>query len=423
MTSLNRSVAPATTDIIDISLPIAQKEIGATGIPIYWVAGSTEEILRVELVFNAGINRQKQLLIAAATNNLIQEGTKTRTAQDIADGLDFYGSYLQTRCAVDDSQITLFCLKKHLVKCLDIVSDVVKNAEFPDNEIAIFVKNNKQRLKVQQEKTSYLCRKGFYKEIFGNASPISSFSESSDYDLISRETLVNFYQNSYQNSLKYITISGDVDAQTINTIRAFSDGFKPDEGFVGYHASEIASQNKYIKKEKSVQATLRLGKRLFNRKHTDYRKMQLLNLVLGGYFGSRLMKNIREDKGLTYGIHSSLESYLDDGCFYIEADVNTKKAGLALSEISLEIDRLNNDLIPEQELLTAKNYFLGSILRSIDGPFTIMDRNRLLLDYGLSSEYYAELFAIIKDTSAQELRDTCNLYLNRNSLVEVVCGG
>lgn len=423
MTSLNRSVAPATTDIIDISLPIAQKEIGATGIPIYWVAGSTEEILRVELVFNAGINRQKQLLIAAATNNLIQEGTTTRTAQDIADGLDFYGSYLQTRCAVDDSQITLFCLKKHLVKCLEIVSDVVKNAEFPDNEITIFTKNNKQRLKVQQEKTSYLCRKGFYKEIFGNASPISSFSESGDYDLISRETLISFYQDYYQNSLKYITISGDADTPTLSTIKAFSDGFKADEGFEGYHASGVVAQNRYIKKEKSVQATLRLGKKLFNRKHQDYRKMQLLNLILGGYFGSRLMKNIREDKGLTYGIHSSLESYLDDGCFYIEADVNTKKADLALSEISLEIDRLNTDLIPEQELLTAKNYFLGSILRSIDGPFTIMDRNRLLLDYGLSPDYYPELFAIIKDTTAQELRDTCNVYLNRNSLVEVVCGG
>lgn len=423
MTLLDRTIAPITTKISDISLPKAQCEMGLTEIPIYWLAGATQEILRLELVFNAGICQQKQLLIAAATNSLIQEGTKTRTARDIADGLDFYGSYLQSRCAVDDSQITLFCLKKHLVKCLEIVSDVLKNAQFPDNEIDIFIKNNKQRLRVQQEKTSYLCRKAFYKEVFGGASPISSFSESSDYDLISRETLVEFYKHRYQNTLKYITLSGDVDKETITSIKHFSEHFNHDNNSVKYQSSKTTTQNIYITKKKSVQATLRIGKKMFNRSHKDYRQLQLLNLVLGGYFGSRLMKNIREDKGLTYGIYSSLESYLDDGCFYIEADVNTKKSELATSEIYKEISRLNSELIPEQELHTAKNYLLGSLLRSIDGPFTIMDRNRLLIDYKLSETYYTELLSIINDTTAKDLRDISNLYLNQDSLVEIVCGG
>ena len=423
MTPLNRSVAPATSAISDISLPKAMREIGESEIPIYWLNGPTEEILRIEFVFNAGISKQSQLLIASATNSLIQEGTLTRSAQEVADGLDFYGSYLQTRCAVDDSQITLFCLKKHLSKCLDIVQDVLKNAQFPENEINIYTKNSKQRLKVQQEKTSYLCRKAFYKEIFGEHSPISSFSESADYDKISRETLLDFYCENYQNSIKYITISGDLNREIISIIQEFSANFILDKSVIGYNSKKNQPENRYIQKPKSVQATIRIGKKSFNRKHEDYRRFQLLNLVLGGYFGSRLMKNIREDKGLTYGIYSSLESYLDDGCFYIEADVNTKKVGIATAEIYKEIERLNNDLIPEKELHTAKSYFLGALLRSIDGPFTIMDRNRLLLDYGLSANYYNELFTLIKETSADDLRNTCNLYLNKNSLVEVVCGG
>ncbi|TAE80065.1 MAG: insulinase family protein [Bacteroidetes bacterium] len=423
MTPLNRSVAPTTSAISDISLPKAICEIGPSDIPVYWLNGSTEEILRLEFVFNAGISKQKQLLIASATNSLIQEGTLTRNAREIADGLDFYGSYLQTRCAVDDSQITLFCLKKHLNKCLGIVLDVLKNAQFPENEIDIYTKNSKQRLKVQQQKTSYLCRRAFYKEVFGEQSPISSFSESGDYDKISRETLLGFYSQHYQNSIKYITISGDVTREIISTVQEFGGNFTLDKSINSYHSTKGQTENRYIHKPKSVQATLRIGKKSFNRKHTDYRRFQLLNLVLGGYFGSRLMKNIREDKGLTYGIYSSLESYLDDGCFYIEADVNTHKVGIATAEIYKEIERLNNDLIPEKELHTAKNYFLGSLLRSIDGPFTIMDRNRLLLDYGLSENYYSELFTLIKETSSEDLRTTCNLYLNKNSLVEVVCGG
>jgi predicted Zn-dependent peptidase len=134
------------------------------------------------------------------------------------------------------------------------------------------------------------------------------------------------------------------------------------------------------------------------------------------------MKNIREDKGLTYGIYSVLESYLDDGCFYVEADVNNDKTHVAIEEIYKEINTLCVELIPEKELSTAKNYLLGSLLRSIDGPFTIVDRNRILIDYGFKSNYYDEFIEIINTTTSEELRDLCNKYLKPENLVEIICG-
>lgn len=423
MNQLNRSIAPETQPISKLQFPLCAKHITPSGIPIFSVSSNVEQVLRVEFVFDAGLNQQQQRSLASAANTLLTEGTLARSAKDIADGLDFYGSYFQSKCAVDDAQLTLYCLKKHLPKCLEIVEDVINNAQYPDNELDIYKKNNKQRLKVQQQKTSYQCRRAYYETIFGESSPIASFSNSADYDNISRETLVNFHQNYYVKHMKYIAVSGDVDDIVLRDLSDFSMAFKPKSDVVKYQAVDHKAASTYIKKDKSVQATLRVGRHLFNRTHPDFRKLQLTNMVLGGYFGSRLMKNIREDKGLTYGIYSVLESYLDDGCFYIEADVNTKKSELALQEIKSEITKLCIDLVDDKELNQAKNYFLGSILRGIDGPFSIMDRNRILLDYEFSDTYYEELLEIINTTSASEIRDLCTTYFEPKNLVEIVCGG
>jgi len=422
MNQPNRTVAPETQKIKYLDFPACTKSSGKTGVNIYHLYAPVDEVLRVEFVFDAGIAKQTQKLVATGVNRLLTEGTHTQTAEKIADGLDFYGSYLQTRCAVDDAQLTLYCLKKHLHKCLEIVLDVIKNAQFPDNEIDIYKKNNKQRLKVQQQKTSYLCRKAFYETIFGNTSPISSYSLPIDYENFSRETLVDFHRKYYAETIKYITLAGDVNDDVIEELSQFSSSFYPSQSDNEYRNETIIPESKAVKKEKSTQATLRVGRKIINRSHPDYRKLQLVNLVLGGYFGSRLMKNIREDKGLTYGIYSVLESYLDDGCFYVEADVNNDKTHIAIEEIYKEINTLCVELVPEKELSTAKNYLLGSLLRSIDGPFTIVDRNRILLDYGFKSNYYDEFIEIINTTTAEELRDLCNKYFKPENLVEIVCG-
>lgn len=421
MSALNRAQAPAIKDINRFDFPVCDKTLTKKGVPFYYTKSTTDEVLRIEFVFDAGIVKQHQKLIAVTANALLTEGTHSRTAKDIADSLDFYGSYVQPRCTVDDSQLTLYCLKKHLPKCLDVVIDVLKNPLFSDNEVDIYKRNNKQRLKVQQGKTSYLCRKSFYKNIFGEESPIAYYSESIDYDKISRETLIEFHSNYYA-GLKYITAAGDVNDDVITAIEDVAASFSNADTNSSYRSNNIVQGEKIVK-EKSAQSTLRLGQKLFNRTHPDYRKLQLLNTILGGYFGSRLMKNIREDKGLTYGIYSVLESYLDDGCFYIEADVNSEKTELAISEINKELLQLNNNLIQEKELNTAKNYFLGSILRGIDGPFSTMDRNRILIDYDFSNDYYEEFLDIIKSTTPKELIELSNQYLKPENLVAIVCGG
>lgn len=420
----NRAQAPITKVLDSISLEPIETFYSASGVPVHILNSAVEQCLKIELVFAAGICAESQALVASLTNALITEGTKNKTAAQIADELDYYGSYIQNRCTVDDAQITLYCLKKHAKTCLSIIYDVITNAAFNQQELDLHLKNSKQHLKVKQKKTSYQCRKSFYNTLFGIKSPLVTFYESGDYDKISREMLVAFYTKNYSKSIKYITASGDCESSLVDELIAFANAFIPANKSEIYKSNQsIESAKTYIKKEKSSQATIRIGKQMPNRSHENYRHIQMYNLVLGGYFGSRLMKNIREDKGLTYGIYSSVDSYIDDGCFYIEADINTEKVELALGEIYKEIDLINNSLVSEEELNIAKNYFCGSLLRGFDGPFTIMDKHRIIMDYNLPSDYYAELFNIIKSTTPNSIRDIGNQYFTRNSLVETVCGG
>ena len=421
--ALDRKIAPDTLTIEKFAFPDCEKHLTPSGHTIYAVTSSNEEAIKLEIVLNAGICKQNKNALAAAANSLMSEGTKLRSSIQIADEMDSFGAYFQTKCLIDDSTITLYCLKKHLNSCLSVISDFLLNPQYLESERLIYINNQKERLKVQLEKTGYLCRKAFYKAVFSETSPIVSFSESIDYDNISRETLIQFHENHIHKQVVYIAIAGDVNQEVINTVSNFLNNFNVSERKNSYLQNKAKSENVVIRKDKSIQATLRVGGKMINRKHNDYRQLQLANLVLGGYFGSRLMKNIREDKGLTYGIYSTLESYLDDACFYVEADVNAKKKELVVAEITNELNMLCSTNIPEEELNKAKNYLIGSMLRGIDGPFSLLDRHRILIDYGFEQNYYDDFIEIIKSTTPEEIRLLTAKYFNPDNLVTVICGG
>jgi predicted Zn-dependent peptidase len=177
-----------------------------------------------------------------------------------------------------------------------------------------------------------------------------------------------------------------------------------------------------IPRKEVFQSAIRVGKELFNRHHTDYAGMQVLNTVLGGYFGSRLMKNIREDKGYTYGIGSMIISLHHSGYFVIASEVGTGVTKKAVKEVFVEINRLRNELIPENELSLVKNYIMGQIIRMFDGPFATADTIKSILEYGLDFDYYDRTIETIMGITAVELRDLANKYLKPETFTEIIAG-
>ena len=168
------------------------------------------------------------------------------------------------------------------------------------------------------------------------------------------------------------------------------------------------------------QAAIRIGSRLFPQTHPDFNGLFVLNTILGGYFGSRLMMEIRENQGLTYGIYSSVDSFASDGCFYISTETATDNTGKVIEAIGLEINKLKQDLIPVEELQMARNYLMGHLMTQIDGPFSTMDYIKSLKIEHLADDSFADMVRTIQQITPSQLRELAIKYLDLSEWVTIV---
>jgi zinc protease len=178
----------------------------------------------------------------------------------------------------------------------------------------------------------------------------------------------------------------------------------------------------FMERPDAIQSAIRMGTLSINRKHPDFAGFQVLNCLLGGYFGSRLMTNIREDKGYTYGIGSAVVSMKDAGYFFIATEVGADVCEKALTEIEKEIDRLKTDLVMEDELNLVRNYMLGSMLGSLENAFSHADKFKNIFFSGLDYAYYDQYIETVKTIDANKLRLLANQYLNTADFTKVIVG-
>lgn len=421
---INRTEAPSFKSIDEFPLIHATRQYLDNGIPMYSVSAGDQEIVRVELLFR-NINWDSAFpLQAYASNSLITEGAKNLTSFQIAERVDYYGAFIQTDFNYDYSVITVYSLTKHLPEILPILRAVVTEAEFPDMEISTFKNNQKQKLMVSLMRNDFVCRRIFNKTLFGE-NQYGSVIDSGDYDLLNRDQLMDYYEKAYQPANCTIVLSGKIGESESKLINHY---FGKD-----WTIKAIGSVNKfefekrkgildYIEKPDALQSAIRLGNITINRTHPDFSGLQVLNTVLGGYFGSRLMSNIREDKGYTYGIGSALVSLQDAGYFFIASEVGVDVCQATLDEIEKEINIIKNDLISDHELETVKNYILGSFLGSLENAFSHADKFKSLLYSGLDYSYYSQFVSTVKRISSEDLRLLANKYFDFGQFNKVIVG-
>jgi len=242
---------------------------------------------------------------------------------------------------------------------------------------------------------------------------------------MTRDTILDFYRSHYHSGNCTIVVSGSLPLNIHATLNKHFGGVWGNvvpvaKDFVPFRGT--TEQKHLIRKDDAIQSAIRIGRVLFNKTHPDYFKFQVLNTVLGGYFGSRLMANIREDKGYTYGIGSGLSSLVHGGYFFISTEVGADVSKDALKEIYKEIGLLREELVGAEELETVRNYILGQFLRSVDGPFALADKFKAVWEFGLGYDYFDRYFEAVKTITAKEIRDMANQYLQEKDLIECVAG-
>ncbi len=398
----------------------------SNGIPVYMIDQGNQEVLRIELIFMAGSYYQKHKHVARATNSLLAGGTSSYSAEELSEHFDYYGAHLEVNNTRDNAYVGLYTLNKHLQHTLPMLAEVVLNPVFPDHEIDIYRSTRKEHLNINRQKVKYLAKVYFHEQVFGSTHPYGIILLPEHIDELQREILTEHHRNHYRVEDCTIIVSGKIPDGIENLLDKYfggcTSGSSKVQGTNMFTINPSDEKVRFIQKKDSTQAAIRIGKPTINRQHSDFQALSVVNTILGGYFGSRLMKNIREDKGYTYGIHSALVSLHRSGMFVIASEVGNHALEAAISEIYKEIRILCDVKVRTKELSLVKNYLMGTLMRSMDGPFEIAERLRTALEFGQDLNYYNRYIQTIREISPVRIQELANEYLQGDSMFQTIAG-
>jgi len=418
--------APAIHPVRNLVLPLPREVRLDNGIQVFAMDFPGQEILKVEVVFQAGRPEEVKHLVSRATARLVREGTRSRTGAEIAEHLDFYGGSLSIPTNLDSAVFSLFSLRKYADELIPVFAELLHEPVFPADEIETYKRNSLQELLVDLDKEEVLAYRKITEFIFGETHPYGYNSSPEDYAALTRDDLSAFFDRWYVPANCRLFVSGHVDDTVLGLLnRHFGQTQKDGGGSAGQlpqFSADTKPQTVHIPHPGSLQKAVKIGRRLFARNHPDYNGVFVLNTILGGYFGSRLMMNVREKRGYTYNIYSTADAMLYDGCFYIATEVHSGKVAATVKEIFAEMKSLCDQPVPESELDMVRNYLLGMLLNGLDGPLNISDVVRTLVVEGLPFEAFDDLVHTIRTITPEQVQDLARHYLKPEDFWVVTVG-
>ena len=420
----DRKQAPEIVDAVnfDLHLKTADKMILDNGVEVYAVNAGAEEVLSLEWVFFAGNWQEEQDLVAATTNFLLRNGTSSKTAFQLNEHFEYYGAYLNRACYNETATITLHCLNKHIKELLPVVRELITDSVLPQNELDIYKQNMKQRLKVSLKKSDFVASRLIDVYLYGEQHPYGKYSRAEDFDVLNREQLQAFYKQYYQQGKFILFVAGKLPTDIGALLNQYF-GDLPNNNIITAPiaiAPAVEKNFRITNDAEGVQGSIRMARPFPNRHHPDFMKTMVLNTLFGGFFGSRLMSNIREDKGYTYGIHSYLQNHIHDSAWMISTEAGKDVCEAAIVEVYKEMKDLREELVDEEELLLVRNYMMGGILGDLDGPFQIISRWKNIVLHNLTEQYFYDSIKTIKTVTAEELQVLAQKYLQPEAFYELV---
>ncbi len=423
---MNRKTAPPIKDAIEYKLGLKPYEHYSldNGIPVYSIEAGAQDVLQIELVFYAGNFFEEKKGIAAATNFLLKNGTTNRTALEINEAFEYYGAYCNRACYNETAVITLHSLTRHLDKLFPVLEDMLTNSIFSEKELDIYLQNSRQRLKVNLQKAEFIAGRLIDSYLFGEKHPYGVYTNLEDLDKLNIDEIKKFYEQYYLNGQLVIFVAGKVPVELPKMLNKCFGKLtigKPLNLIPDIKPTPAAEKKYRIENDaQAVQGAIRIASNFPNRHHPDFKKAIILNNVFGGFFGSRLMSNIREEKGYTYGIHSYLQNHMQQSAWMISTEAGKDVCEPTIEEIYKEMKRLREEPIGEEELLLVRNFMIGGLLGDLDGPFQIIAKWKNIILNNLDETYFYDSIHEIKTISAKELQEIANKYLQPEKFYELV---
>lgn len=418
---LERKIAPPFVKTNSLHLPESNSISLSSGLKLRLIDGVQQNVLKVDLVFKAGKWFEPKVGLSHFTAQMLEKGTSTKSAAEISEILDQLGSHFEISPGFDFVSVSIYSLKDKISKILPIFLDILTAPSFPEKEWVQLQNITLQNLKVNEEKTGFLASKYIRKNIFGEAHPYGSSVDETHIKDISVHDMANYFQSTFKAQEIYIV--GNLNNSEVSLlVNSFNQLSVSKENTSSIRNPIEGSAHQHIEKKNSVQSSIRLGKKSLLKSDTNYFDLQILNHVLGGYFGSRLMKNIREEKGLTYGIYSSINAFQNESLLTIGADVDSTNLALTIREIKSELKKLRTKEIEPQELTLAKNHFIGSLQSDMANPFSVAEKIKNIQIFNLPEDFYQNLIDRVDQITSSEIKQAAESHFHEESFFDVTVG-
>ena len=424
---LDRTTPPSIRPLGAFSLTRPERLKLKNGIPLNIIRAGSQEVVRFDVLIGAGQWHQTQALQAMFANRMLREGTSSLTSAQIAEKLDYYGAWLELSSSPNCGFITLYSLNKYFPKTLAIIADMLMNPLFPEKELEVVVESNRQQFLVNSTRVEVIARKNFNRALFGEQHPFGRYAEEADYGRLTAEVLREFYRKYYHSGNCTLYVSGKVTPEIERCIEEnLGDAPWGETREVSplqlIDPQPTTEKRVFVEKADALQSSLKMGCFVMDRLHPDFLKTRAMVTLFGGYFGSRLMSNIREDKGYTYGIGAGIVNCPGSGVMAITTEADNQYIEAIVKEVYHEMDRLCNDLAPQEELEMLKSYMLGDFCRSYEGPFSLFEAWIYVQTADLDDDFFNRQVDSIRSITAEEIRDLAQRYLCKEKLIEVVAG-
>ena len=408
---------------------IAEREILDNGITLLHSGKTVLPIVTVVVAIKAGsvVEPPEKSGLANLTADLLNEGTKARTSKQISDAIEFVGGSLNTSGGADYITVSLSVLKKDIELGFDLLSDVILNPAFREDEIKRRKTSIKNSIIQQKEEPDVIASKAFYEAVFGKhpyGRPVEGTEET--LDRITCEDISVFYKEHYLPNNTIITVVGDISKGELKSLleKYFMNWRKKDNREILLPHPVFNDKPKVIKIQKNLtQANIMLGHLGIKRDNPDYYAVSVMNYILGGGgFASRLMDNIRDNKGLAYDVHSSFSANKHSGSFQAGLQTKNESSNTAIEEILKEMERIRTEQVSDRELSDAKSYLTGSFPLRIDSNRKIAGFLTSVEFYGLGLDYVDNYRKFIEAVTKDDILRVARKYLNTKNYVLIVVG-
>lgn len=391
---------------------------------VYYFSNPNLELVKLDFTFESGSAYQQLISQAHAANQLFGEATVSHDAQQVAEFMDFRGIVVERMTDITQGNISIYFLRKYAEELFPLVREFFDQPVITKQLFDSYV--SRRRLKIAQgfQQTNFVARNRFYELLYGFDSPMGTFAVPSDLDALTIESVEEFTRRHYRLDTAHIVLAGQVDAGLLALADQFFSTKSEDPHCERFDLSDPVLLPPYERKHfvipSAVQSTLRIGRVLpMKWDSEEYAQFLVLNTILGGYFGSRLMSNIREEKGYTYGIYSQTQVYRGAILFYITADVAAEATNAAVDEVMKELRRLQDEPVGLEELERVRNVLMGDFIRSIDGTFEISERYRQMTATAITEQFSTNYIKAVQTTSPEQIQSLARCYLSDLLVVTV----